>query len=313
MTILFDLLKFLLIVVPLLLGVAFLTLLERKIMAAIQIRRGPNFVGYGFLQPFADGLKLLIKESFLPIKSNKGIFLFSSFFSLFLTITSSLFLILEESRYVSFSLSILFFLAISSLAVYGIILAGWSSNSRYAFLGSLRSSAQMISYELVLGLLFLCVCFLSQSFHFGEIIHHQKALSFVFPLFPFFLIFFISVLAETNRAPFDLPEAEAELVAGFNVEYASAPFAFFFIAEYGNILIWSNLLVLLFLGGWKSLFFLPAFFSFFLKLFFILFSFCWVRAAFPRYRWDQLMYLTWRVFLPVSLILILFLFSLGWF
>lgn len=315
MTILICLIKFLFIIVPTLLSVALLTLVERKVMAAIQIRRGPNVIGFGILQPLADGLKLLIKELIIPLKGNKYLFLFSPL--LFLSLSFSLWSVIPFETFVvaSPNLAVLVFLAFSSLSVYGILLGGWSSNSRYAFLGALRSASQMISYELVLGLLILIVCILAQSFNFIDIVNSQSKMWAVFPLAPFFLIFMIAVLAETNRTPFDLPEAEAELVAGYSVEYSSAPFAFYFIAEYCNLIIWSHVSVLLFFGGWLPfpfLAFLPPFFSFVLKSFTILFIFCWVRAAFPRYRWDQLMYLAWRIFLPIVLIINFFLLAFFW-
>jgi len=201
---------------------------------------------------------------------------------------------------VNVNLGILFYLALSSLSVYGIILAGWSSNSRYAFLGSLRSAAQMISYEVVLGLLILTVAALSQSFNLREFIANQNLSYYFFALIPIFLIYFVAVLAETNRTPFDLPEAEAELVAGYNVEYASIPFAFYFIAEYCNLILWSDLTIYLFFGGWGSFYFV--------KLSFMLILFCWIRATLPRYRWDQLMILTWRIFLPFTLCAVCLLF-----
>ncbi|RYY00031.1 MAG: hypothetical protein EOO35_00765, partial [Cyanobacteriota bacterium] len=201
---------------------------------------------------------------------------------------------------VNVNLGILFYLALSSLSVYGIILAGWSSNSRYAFLGSLRSAAQMISYEVVLGLLILTVAALSQSFNLREFIANQNVCYYFFALVPIFLIYFVAILAETNRTPFDLPEAEAELVAGYNVEYASIPFAFYFIAEYCNLILWSDLTIYLFFGGWGSFYFF--------KLSFMLILFCWIRATLPRYRWDQLMILTWRIFLPFTLCAVCLLF-----
>jgi len=313
--IILSLIQALIVLVPALLGVAFLTLLDRKVMASIQLRRGPNFVGLGFFQPLADGLKLLIKEVLIPVKSNKFLFLLAPLISLFLSLSAWAVVPFGSAVFAHVNLGVLFLLAISSLAVYGIILSGWASNSRYAFLGSIRSAAQMISYEIVLGLLILLVCVQAQSLNFLDIVQHQRAVWFVLPTFPFFLMYIIAVIAETNRAPFDLPEAEAELVSGYNVEYSSAPFAFFFIAEYSSLLLWSNITVNLFLGGWLAPFewsFFPPFLAYFLKLFFMLFLFSWIRAAFPRYRWDQLMFLTWRILLPLTLAGSLFFFLFFW-
>lgn len=291
--IIFILLKFLIIIVPALISVAYLTLIERKILSAIQIRRGPNVVGYGLLQPLADGLKFFLKETIIPIKSNKGLFFFAPLLFLVLSFCSWSVIPFDSVTLVNANLGILFYLALSSLSVYGIILAGWSSNSRYAFLGSLRSAAQMISYEVVLGLLILTVAALSQSFNLRELVVNQNLCFYFFALIPIFIVYFVAVLAETNRTPFDLPEAEAELVAGYNVEYASIPFAFYFIAEYCNMILWSDLTIYLFFGGWGNFYFL--------KLIFMLILFSWVRATLPRYRWDQLMILTWRIFLPMVL------------
>lgn len=308
--------KFILIIVPVLLSVAFLTLIERKVMAAIQIRRGPNVVGYGLLQPLADGLKLFIKELIIPLKANKYLFIFSPI--LFISLSFSIWSIIPFELYhvSSPNLTILVFLSFSSLSVYGILLGGWASNSRYAFLGSLRSASQMISYELVLSLLILLVCILGQSFNLTDIVLAQEYVWYFIPLFPYFIVYVISVLAETNRTPFDLPEAEAELVAGFNVEFSSAPFAFYFIAEYCNLIIWSHISVLLFFGGWLSpiyLEMLPGYLLFSWKAFFSLLFFCWIRATLPRYRWDQLIQLTWRTFLPVVLMGNFFIILLYWF
>jgi NADH-quinone oxidoreductase subunit H len=297
--------KFIIIIVPILLIVATLTLLERKIMAAIQIRRGPNVIGLGLLQPLADGLKLLIKELIIPLKGNKWLFLLSPVLFLSLSFATWAVIPFEEYYVASPNLTVLVFLAFSSLSVYGILLGGWSSNSRYAFLGALRSASQMISYELVLSLLVLLVCILAQSFNFVDIVNSQTTTWFIIPLAPFALVYFIAVLAETNRTPFDLPEAEAELVAGYSVEYSSGPFAFYFIAEYCNLIIWSFTTTILFLGGWLPISYIPflsGFMLFTLKSMFILTLFCCIRAALPRYRWDQLMSLAWRAFLPIVLI-----------
>jgi len=301
--------KFLIIIIPILLTVATLTLFERKVMAAIQIRRGPNVIGFGLLQPLADGLKLLIKELIIPLKGNKYLFLFSPVLFLALSFASWSVIPFETHYLASPNLAILVFLAFSSLSVYGILLGGWASNSRYAFLGALRSASQMISYELVLSLLILFVCILSQSFNFVDIVVAQSTIWFFIPLMPFVLIYMIAILAETNRTPFDLPEAEAELVAGYSVEYSSGPFAFYFIAEYCNLIIWSNISVILFFGGWLSSILsivLPFYIIFAIKSLFILLLFCWIRAALPRYRWDQLLVLAWRTYLPVVLVGVFF-------
>jgi NADH-quinone oxidoreductase subunit H len=305
MLLIIVIIKFLIIIVPTLLIVATLTLLERKIMAAIQIRRGPNVVGFGLLQPLADGLKLLIKELIIPLKGNKWLFLFSPMLFLSLSFATWSVIPFEEHYVASPNLTILVFLAFSSLSVYGILLGGWASNSRYAFLGALRSASQMISYELVLSLLILLVCILAQSFNFIDIVNAQTTIWFILPLAPFALVYMIAILAETNRTPFDLPEAEAELVAGYSVEYSSGPFAFYFIAEYCNLIIWSFTTVILFFGGWLPISFLPflnGFILFTIKSMIILALFCCIRAALPRYRWDQLMTLAWRAFLPIVLL-----------
>ena len=302
------LLKVLILVVPVLIAVAFFTLVERKVMATLQRRRGPNVVGIsGLLQPFADGLKLIIKETVLPSASNQFLFILAPILTLILSFLGWAaipfgrgFVLLDTN------IGILFLFAISSLGVYGIIIAGWSSNSKYAFLGALRSAAQMVSYEVSIGLIIIGVIVCVGSLNLSEIVLFQKYIWFVFPLFPLFLMFFVSILAETNRPPFDLPEAEAELVAGYNVEYSAVGFALFFIGEYANILLMSSLTVVLFLGGWLSPIFLgflplPVTFWFVIKLYFIIYLFVWVRASFPRYRYDQLMRLGWKVFLPLSL------------
>jgi NADH-quinone oxidoreductase subunit H len=304
--------KFFVLILPILLIVAFLTLLERKIMAAIQIRRGPNIIGFiGLLQPLADGVKLLIKEFLLPLKANKFLFVLAPI--LFLTISFSTWSVIpfEFHAISSPNQQILCFLAFSSLSVYGVLLGGWASNSRYAFLGAIRSASQMLSYELVLSLIVLLVCILGQSLNFTDIAVSQKTIWYVIPLLPFFLMYLIAILAETNRTPFDLPEAEAELVAGYSVEYSSGPFAFYFIAEYCNIIIWSFVTSLLFLGAWYTIFTYGfySFFSYILKALLIMIFFCWVRAALPRYRWDQLMLLAWRSFLPMVLLGVFFAYS----
>lgn len=306
--ILFVIVSFLGIVVPLLLSVAFLTLAERKILAAMQRRKGPNVVGFlGLLQPIADGAKLILKETVIPSVSNRLIFLSAPIITFFLSLMS--WLVIPFGPYnvlADLNIGILFVFAISSLGVYGIIMAGWSSNSRYAFLGALRSAAQMVSYEVSIGLIIINVVLCVGSLNFMDIVSFQQYVWFALPLAPLLVMFFISSLAETNRPPFDLPEAEAELVAGYFVEYSAAGFALFFIGEYANIIMMSMLNAVLFLGGWLpiwpfSLVFEGGIFWLVLKTLFFMFLFVWVRAAFPRYRYDQLMRLGWKVFLPLSL------------
>ncbi|MDX2073841.1 MAG: NADH-quinone oxidoreductase subunit NuoH [Alphaproteobacteria bacterium] len=310
--------KILAVVVPLLVCVAVLTLVERKVIAAMQLRRGPNVVGFwGLLQPFADGLKLFLKETIFPSQSSKVIFFIAPMLTFMLALLGwAVIPMSEEFVIADINVGILYLFAISSLGVYGIIMAGWASNSKYAFLGAIRSSAQMVSYEVSLGLIIVCVLLYTGTLNLGEIVkaqaggmHHWFAFNIFageFPLFPMFILFFISALAETNRHPFDLPEAEAELVAGYNVEYSSMSFALFFLGEYANMILISGMTSILFLGGWQApceaLSFIPGFFWFAFKIAFCLFVFIWARATLPRYRYDQLMRLGWKVFLPLSLL-----------
>lgn len=307
-------LKILIIVIPLLLSVAYFTLAERKIMGAIQRRRGPNVIGYlGLLQPLADGLKLFVKETILPSSANLGIFLLAPILTFFLSIMGWAVIPFGEGLVLSnINVGLLYLFAVSSLSVYGIVLSGWASNSKYAFLGSLRSTSQMISYEVSIGFIVVAVVLSAGSFNLTEIVYAQKYIWFFIPLFPMFLMFCVSALAETNRHPFDLPEAEAELVSGYNVEYSGMGFALFFLGEYANMLLMSSIISLLFLGGWLPLFnfspfnVLPDTFWLAFKICIFVFIFCWVRAALPRYRYDQLMNLGWRVFLPLSLTYLVF-------
>jgi NADH-quinone oxidoreductase subunit H len=316
----FTIIKSLSLLIPLLIAVAYFTLLERKVLASIQQRKGPNIVGInGLIQPFADGLKLFLKEIILPTRSNKILFLISPFLSLFISLLAWSIIPLTETIVIcDINLGLLFLLVTSGIGVYGIILSGWTSNSKYAFLGCLRSAAQMISYEVTLSLILLTVVVCAQSLSLVEIVKAQFYIYFFIPLFPFFIMWIIAVIAETNRPPFDLPEAEAELVAGYNVEYAAMGFAYFFIAEYANILLISAITVICFFGGWlpiiniKFFFLIPAYFWFSIKLLFILFLFIWVRAAFPRYRFDQLMFLSWRIFLPLSICGLILISSIIW-
>ena len=306
----YIILKIILIILPLMIFIAYLTYFERRVIGAIQLRKGPNVVGpFGLFQPLADGLKLLTKETVVPTNSNKLIFLFSPILTFTLALVAWAVIPIDYEIVLSnINVGILYVFAISSLGVYGIIMAGWSSNSRYAFLGALRSAAQMISYEVSIGLIIINILLTVGSLNLTEIVLAQKNLWFFIPHFPVFIIFFISTLAETNRAPFDLPEAEAELVAGYNVEYSSLAFGLFFLGEYGNMILMSSLTTILFLGGWYPpfdydyLYFIPGFFWFFLKVCIILFLFLWIRATLPRYRYDQLMRLGWKVFLPISLL-----------
>ena len=307
-----TLLKILGLVVPLLLGIAFMVLAERKVMGSIQRRKGPNVVGvFGILQPIADGLKLMVKETVLPSNANLLIFLAAPVLTFMLALISWSVIPFGDGLVLcDLNIGVLYLFAVSSLGVYGVIMAGWSSNSKYAFLGALRSTAQMVSYEVSLGLILISTLIFAGSLNFTEIVESQKGVWFVVPLFPLFIMFFISCLAETNRAPFDLPEAEAELVAGYNVEYSSMAFALFFLGEYGNMILMCTFCAIMFFGGWLPLFpgfdFMPPGFWLGLKASLFLFGFIWVRASFPRYRYDQLMRLGWKVFLPLSLAWVFF-------
>lgn len=302
-------LQILIIVVPLLIAVAYFTLAERKILASIQRRRGPAVVGlWGLGQALADGLKLLVKETILPSSSNVVIFIIAPILTFLLALMGWAVIPFGEGLVLSdLNVGILYIFAVSSLGVYGIITSGWASNSKYAFLGALRSTAQMVSYEVSIGLIIINVLLCAGSLNLSTIVLAQESIWYIIPLFPVFLMFFISALAETNRAPFDLPEAEAELVAGYNVEYSAMGFALFFLGEYTNILIMCALLTILFLGGWLPfidifpLNCIPGPIYFGLKMSLMVFAFIWVRGAYPRYRYDQLMRLGWKVLLPLSL------------
>lgn len=297
------------IIVPLLLSVAYMTYAERKVLGAMQRRQGPNVVGpLGLFQPFADGLKLLLKETIIPTKANKFLFYFAPLITFSLSLAAWAVIPFQKDLVLAnINLGVLYLFAISSLSVYGIIIAGWASNSTYAFLGALRSAAQMVSYEVSIGFVLCALLLATGSLNLTVIVEKQQTIWFVFPFLPLFVIFVISALAETNRAPFDLPEAEAELVSGYNVEYSAMTFALFYLAEYANMILLSGMTSILFLGGWLPPFaiapftWLPGIVWFFLKTAAILFFFIWVRASFPRYRYDQLMRLGWKVFLPFSL------------
>ena len=301
--------KVLLIVVPLLLAVAYLTYAERKVIGAIQLRRGPNVVGpFGLLQPIADGLKLLVKETVLPVRANAGVFVLAPIITFTLSLIAWAVIPLDAGWAIAdINVGILYIFAISSLSVYGVIMGGWASNSKYAFLGALRSAAQMVSYEVSIGFVMVTVLICAGSLRVTDIVLAQQGMWFFIPLFPMFVIFFVSALAETNRLPFDLPEDEAALVAGYFVEYSSMPFALFFLGEYAAMILMSAMTVILFLGGWlpplavAPFTWIPGVIWFGLKVALVLFGFLWVRASFPRYRYDQLMRLGWKVFLPFSL------------
>ena len=305
--------KIMLIIVPLLLFIAYLTYFERKVIGAMQLRKGPNVVGpFGLLQPIADGIKLLTKETIFPDNSSKFLFILSPVLTFALALIAWAVIPVDYKVVLSdINVGLMYIFAISSLGIYGIIVAGWSSNSRYAFLGSLRSAAQMISYEVSIGLIIISVLLSSGSLNLTDIVLSQQNMWYVIPHFPMFVIFFISTLAETNRAPFDLPEAESELVAGYNVEYSSMSFGLFFLGEYGNMILMSSMSTILFLGGWLPPFesqyfdFIPGYLWFLMKVVSLLFVFLWVRATLPRYRYDQLMTLGWKLFLPLSLLWII--------
>ena len=306
-----TILKILSVVVVVLIGVAYFTLAERKIMGTIQRRKGPNVVGFqGLLQPLADGLKLFVKESIIPSNANKALFILAPMLTFTLSLIGWAVIPFGEALVLAdINVGILYLLAISALGVYGIILSGWSSNSKYAFLGALRSAAQMVSYEVSIGFILITVVLCAGSFNLSSIVLAQEKVWFCVPHLPMFVLFFISALAETNRHPFDLPEAEAELVSGYNVEYSAMGFALFFLGEYANMLLMSALTAILFLGGWLPLFnffpfsYIPGSIWFGFKIGFFVILFIVMRACLPRFRYDQLMSLGWKVFLP---------FSLGW-
>jgi NADH-quinone oxidoreductase subunit H len=301
------------IIVPLLLAVAYLTYAERKVLAAAQLRKGPNVVGpFGLLQPIADGLKLLMKETVIPTGANRGVFVAAPILTFVLSLIAWAVIPFDQGVVIAnINVGILYLFAISSLGVYGIIMAGWSSNSKYAFLGALRAAAQMVSYEVSIGFVMVSVLLCVGSLNLSAIVEAQKTVWFCIPLFPMFVVFFISALAETNRSPFDLVEGESELVAGFFVEYSSMSFALFYLGEYANMILMSAMTSVLFLGGWLAPFGWQPFTGvlghlwsvlwFAAKIAFVLFCFLWVRATMPRFRYDQLMRLGWKVFLPLSL------------
>lgn len=351
-----TLISFVCLIIPLLISVAYFTLYERHVLAALQRRQGPNIVGfYGLLQPLADGLKLLIKESILPKSANTFIFIFSPIFTFGLAMAGWIIIPVEDGQVIcDFRLGLLYVFALSSLGVHTVIMAGWSSNSKYAFLGGLRSAAQMISYEVSLGVILVSLLIVGGTLNFSDLVQSQQRIWLITPLFPIFIFFFICALAETNRHPFDLPEAEAELVSGYNVEYSAMGFALFFLAEYSNIILMSAITGILFLGGWLPFInlnlndyapfrhlnvngfwpfidlndyvffrnlkdyvpfrnlnvYVPGCVIFALKTMVFITLFVLVRGAFPRYRYDQLMRLGWKVFLPFSLAFVILFASL---
>ena len=301
--------QILLVTIPLLLAVAMLTYAERKVIGAIQLRKGPNVVGpFGLFQPFADALKLLTKETIVPTGANRIVFMMAPMLTLLLSLVAWAVIPFDSGWVIAdINVGILYLFAISSLGVYGIIMAGWASNSKYAFLGAMRSAAQMVSYEVSIGFVIITVLLCVGSLNLSDIVNAQKNMWFFIPLFPMFVIFFVSALAETNRSPFDLPEGESEIVAGYFVEYSSMSFAMFFLGEYAAMILMSGMTAILFLGGWLPPFdiapfnWIPGIVWFALKTALCLFVFLWVRATMPRYRYDQLMRLGWKIFLPFSL------------
>lgn len=310
--------KILFIIFPLLLMVAYLTYAERRVVGIIQNRIGPNRVGpFGLFQPFADGIKLIFKEIIIPQKSNHYLFILAPILAFGPALAAWAVIPFDETWVLSdINVGLLYLFAMTSLGVYGIIIAGWASNSKYAFLGALRSAAQIISYEIPMGFALVGVLMISRSMNLSSIVLSQSGNIlhwFFIPLFPLFIIYWISAIAETNRLPFDLPEGESEIVGGFNVEYAGMTFAVFFLAEYANMILVSTLATILFLGGWLSPFqgipflenifaWVPGIFWLLFKVGCFLFLFLWIRATFPRFRYDQIMRLGWKVFIPITLL-----------
>jgi NADH-quinone oxidoreductase subunit H len=303
-----SLVKIVVIVLPLMLSVAYLTLAERKIIGYMQIRIGPNRVGYGWLQPIADALKLLMKEVIIPTAANKTLFLLGPVMSIAPALAAWAVVPFDPNLVLAnVDASLLYIMAITSMGVYGVIIAGWASNSKYAFLGSLRSAAQIVSYEIAMGFALVGVLMCANSLNLVKIVQAQAGgfwQWYLWPLFPLFIVYFISGVAETNRAPFDVAEGESEIVAGFHVEYSGMAFAIFFLAEYANMILVATLAAIMFLGGWLSpLPFMPDSFLWLLaKIALMLFFFLWFRATFPRYRYDQIMRLGWKVFIPITIV-----------
>lgn len=304
------LLQILAIVVPLIVAVAYLTYAERKVLGAMQLRQGPMVVGpWGLLQPIADGIKMIGKETIIPSGANRVVFMIAPMLTFLLSLVAWAVIPFDYGLVLAdINVGILYLFAISSLGVYGIIMAGWASNSKYAFLGAMRSAAQMVSYEVSIGFVIITVLICVGSLNLTDIVMAQQNLWFAIPLFPMFIVFFISALAETNRSPFDLPEGESEITGGFMVEYSSMTYALFFLGEYANMILMSGMTTILFLGGWLPPFavepftWLPGIVWFALKIAVLLFVFIWVRGTMPRFRYDQLMRLGWKIFLPFSLL-----------
>jgi NADH-quinone oxidoreductase subunit H len=313
-------LKIVAIIAPLMGGVAYYTLAERKVLGFMQVRPGPNRVGWwGLLQPIADGVKLLFKEVLIPTGANKVLFLMAPALTLATALAAWAVVPFGDGLILAdVNAGLLYLLTMTSLGVYGIIIAGWSSNSKYAFLGAMRATAQIVSYELAMGFALVCVLLAAQSMNLGDIVRGQSGSSGLFgwyfiPLFPMFVVYFIAGVAETNRAPFDLAEGESEIVAGFHVEYSGMGFAIFFLAEYANMILITAMATVLFLGGWLNPFHgwpvlgeffdhVPGLFWMLGKMLIFMFLFLWFRATFPRYRYDQLMRLGWKVFIPLTLV-----------
>ena len=301
--------RIMLVVGPLIISMAYLTYAERKVLAMMQMRQGPMTVGpFGLLQPLADGLKLLGKETIIPSGANRFVFVMAPMLTFMMSLVAWAVIPIDKTFVVAnINVGILYLFAISSLGVYGILMAGWASNSRYAVLGGLRSAAQMVSYEVSIGLVLVTVLLTTGSLNLTAIVEAERPAWVYLLLFPMFIVFVISALAETNRAPFDLPEGESELVGGYNVEYSAMTFALFFLGEYMNMILMSAMTTVLFLGGWHAPFgiefltVIPGFIWFMLKICFVLFVFIWTRATLPRYRYDQLMRLGWKIFLPFTL------------
>jgi NADH-quinone oxidoreductase subunit H len=308
-TVAWTLIKIMALVIPLMLGVAYLTYAERKVIGWMQVRIGPNRVGYyGLLQPIADAVKLLMKEIIIPSGANKGLFILGPILAIAPALAAWAVIPFTDSLVLAnVNAGLLYVMAITSMGVYGVIIAGWASNSKYAFLGALRSAAQIVSYEIAMGFALVGVLMAAQSLNLVDIVQHQAGGLhhwYIWPLFPLFVVYLISGVAETNRAPFDVSEGESEIVAGFHVEYSGMAFAVFFLAEYANMILIAALTTLMFLGGWLSpVTFLPdGFLWWVLKVFFVLFLFLWFRATFPRYRYDQIMRLGWKVFIPITIV-----------
>jgi NADH-quinone oxidoreductase subunit H len=306
-TTILTILETLAILVPVLIGMAYATYFERKALGAFQLRLGPNVVGpFGLLQPFADAVKVFTKETIIPAGANRGLFLMAPMLTFVLACLAwAVIPVADGWAMADINVGLLYLFAISSLGVYGIIVAGWASNSKYAFLGAMRSAAQMVSYEVSIGFVLVTVLLCVGSLNLNEIVKAQQHVWFCLPLLPMFVIFLISMLAETGRAPFDLPEGESEIVAGYFVEYSAMAFALFYLGEYTNMIMMSAMASILFLGGWLAPFgltFIPGTIWLIAKICVIMFFFFWVRATFPRYRYDQLMRLGWKVFLPLSLL-----------